>query len=272
MQIALFPVCLAAGSIYSGAAPAASSIIPHSYTKIAIGTEWFSWESTEPATSEAGPRLTLTLSADNFHRYERGAVFGLEGRVYGGRVDFTEGSESDKTTETTSDYLGLRLEGLLGYGGNRTNIFVVLGADTWQRSIRDYLTADTRVEGFKEKHLIVYGKLGGTVREYDYYTDLGFPLPFEISAGFKFPIFVSAMQDLDGSTAEASLPLGGANTIFIRLSKRFWMKYAVSIYSEFYQIDNLSESLNDSVTGDKESIKRLQKDISIIGLQLSRRF
>ncbi|GEM_PF-2078982 len=249
---------------------ASSGIIPHSYTKIGIGTEWFSWESTEPDTSEAGPRLTLALSADNFQRYERGPVFGLEGRIYAGQVDMESGSQF---IETTSDYLGMRLEGLFGYGGNRTNIFAVLGADAWQRSVHGGMTADDEpFAGFEEKHLIVYGKLGGTIREYDYYTDLGFPLPFEITAGFKFPLFVSAMQDKDGGKAEASIPLGGTNTIFVQLSKRFWMKYAISIYSEFYQIDNLSESFNDSVAGDEESIKRLQKDISIFGLQLSRRF
>ncbi len=252
---------------------AANGFIPHSYTKIGIGTEWFSWESNEPKASEAGPRLTLALSADNFQRYERGAVFGLEGKFYAGRVDMESDSQPGGVIETTSDYLGMRLEGLLGYGGNRTNIFAVLGADAWQRSVHDSVTVDDKpFAGFEEKHLIVYGKLGGTVREYDYYTDLGFPLPFEISAGFKFPLFVSAMQDKDGGKAEASIPLGGTNTIFVQLSKRFWMKYAISIYSEFYQINNLSESFNDSVTGDEETIKRLQKDISIFGLQLSRRF
>ncbi len=257
--------------LFPGMAPAVSSIIPHSYTKIGIGTEWFSWESKEPAASEAGPRLTLTLSADNFQRYERGVVFGLEGKIYAGKADMEEYS---RAVETTSDYYGMRLEGLFGYGGNRTNVFAVLGADAWQRSIHDRMISDDDklFEGVEEKHLIVYGKLGGTIREYDYYTDLGFPLPFEISAGFKFPLFVSAMQDKGEGKAEASLPLGGSNTIFVRLSKRFWMKYAISIYSEFYQIDNLSESFNDSVTGDEESIKRLQKDISIFGLQLSRRF
>lgn len=259
--------------LFSGIAPAANGIIPHSYTKIGIGTEWFSWESNEPAASEAGPRMTLALSADNFQRYERGAVFGLEGKVYAGRVDFEGDLQPDETIETTSDYLGLRLEGLLGYGGNRTNIFAALGADAWQRSVHEGITSDNRpFASFDEKHLIVYGKLGGTIREYDYYTDLGFPLPFEITAGFKFPLFVSAMQGDDGDTAQASIPLGGTSTLFVQLSKRFWIKYAISIYSEFYQIDNLSESFNDSVTGDEETIKRLQKDISIFGLQLSRRF
>ncbi len=255
---------------------AANGIIPHSYTKFGIGAEWFSWKSEEPTTSEAGPRLTLALSADNFQRYEPGAVFGLEGRIYAGRMELEGVESATKTAEfvqTSSDYIGLRLEGTLGYGGNRTNIFAVLGADAWQRTVHEAKTADDRIlPGFDEQHLIVYGKLGGTIREYDYYTDLGFPLPFEISAGFKFPLFVAATRDGGENKAEASIPAGRTNTIFVQLSKRFWMKYAISIYSEFYQIDSLSESFNDSVTGDEETIKRLQKDISIVGLQLSRRF
>ncbi len=252
---------------------AANGIIPHSYTKLGIGAEWFSWESNDPAASEAGPRLTLALSADNFQRYEPGAVFGLEGRIYGGRVQMKEGGDTEKSVETDSDYLGLRLEGLLGYGGNRTNVFAVLGADAWQRTVHEVITADDRLfPGFDEQHLIVYGKLGGTIREYDYYTDLGFPLPFEISAGFKFPLFVAASRDQGKNKAEATIPAGRTNTVFVQISKRFWMKYAISIYSEFYQIDDLSKSFNDSVTGDEETIKRLQKDISIVGLQLSRRF
>ncbi len=255
---------------------AANTIIPHSYTKFGIGAEWFSWETEEPATSEAGPRLTLALSADNFQRYEPGAVFGLEGKIYAGRMEL-EGinntTENPEPVQTNSDYIGLRLEGTLGYGGNRTNIFAVLGADAWQRTVHEVKTVDEHsLPGFDEQHLIVYGKLGGTIREYDYYTDLGFPLPFEISAGFKFPLFVAATRDGGENKAEATIPAGRTNTIFIQLSKRFWMKYAISIYSEFYQIDNLSESFNDSVTGDEETIKRLQKDISIVGLQLSRRF
>jgi len=265
--IALLPLSSPVVAVTTG------NIIPHSYTKVGIGTEWFSWESADPDTSEAGPRLTLALSTDNFQRYERGAVFGLEGKVYAGRVNMEGTSQSGEAVETTSDHLGMRLEGLLGYGGNRTNVFAVLGADAWQRSVHDSVTADDKpFAGFEEKHLIIYGKLGGTVREYDYYTDLGFPLPFEITAGFKFPLFVSATQDNNGGKAEASIPFGGANTIFVQLSKRFWINYAVSVYSEFYQINNLSESFNDSVTGDEETRKRLQKDISIFGLQLSRRF
>ncbi len=253
---------------------AAKGLIPHSYTKIGIGTEWFRWEGSEPAASEAGPRLTLALSADNFQRYEPGAVFGLEGKLYAGRVDMKGNTPSGKTFETYSDYLGLRLEGLLGYGGNRTNVFAVLGADAWQRNVHDSVGDDNNVpfSGFAEKHLIVYGKLGGTIREYDYYTDLGFPLPFEISAGFKFPLFVSTIQDNNGGRAEAAIPVGGTNTIFVQLSKRFWIKYAISIYSEFYQVDDLSRTFNEGVTGDEATIKRLQKDISIVGLQLSRRF
>ncbi len=258
-----------------GISHSASGIIPHSYTKFGIGAEWFSWESSEPVARETGPRLTLSLSADNFQRYERGAVFGLGGTLYGGRMEMEGDTESKNAVLTNSDYLGLRLEGLLGYGGNRTNVFAALGADAWQRSVHDGLTASNEpFAGFDEKHLIVYGKLGGTIREYDYYTDLGFPLPFEISAGYKFPLYVSAIQGEDGKgrRAEASLPVGGTSSVFVRISKRFWVKYAIALYSEFYQIDNLSESFNDSVTGDAETIKRLQKDISILGLQLSRRF
>ncbi len=261
-----------AGAI-PGAAGAVSGIIPHSYTKFGIGAEWFSWKSTDPVATETGPRITLSLSADNFQRYERGAVFGLGGTLYGGRMQMEGNPETDDAVTTASDYMGLRLEGLFGYGGNRTNIFAAVGADAWQRSVQEGITASGEIfPGFDEKHLIVYGKLGGTIREYDYYTDLGFPLPFEISAGFKFPLFVSAMQGEDEGRAEASLPVGGTNSVFVQLSKRFWIKYAISIYSEFYQIDDLSESFNDSVIGDAEAVKRLQKDISILGLQLSRRF
>ncbi len=266
-------ILLASIFLFPSLCLAANGIIPHSYTKFGIGAEWFSWESDEPVASEAGPRLTLALSADNFQRYEPGAVFGLEGKIYAGRMEMEGGTESGGHVQTDSDYLGLRIEGLLGYGGNRTNIFAVLGADAWQRTVHEARTTDDRLfAGFDEQHLIVYGKLGGTIREYDYYTDLGFPLPFEISAGFKFPLFVAAAQDKGENKAEATIPAGRTNTIFVQLSKRFWMKYAISIYSEFYQIDSLSESFNDSVTGDEETIKRLQKDISIVGLQLSRRF
>jgi len=263
MAMLLFPVSTLA----------VNGIIPHSYTRIGIGTEWFSWESTEPDATESGPRQTLTLSADNFQRYERGAVFGLEGRIYTGKVDMESSTPSNEAVEATSDYLGMRLEGIFGYGGNRTNIFAAIGADAWQRSVHSSVTDNNKhIAGLEEKHLIVYGKLGGTIREYDYYTDFGFPLPFEISAGFKFPLFVSAMQEKEGVKTKASAPVGGTNTIFIQISKRFWIKYAVSIYSEFYQINNLSDSFNDSVTGNEENIKRLQKNISILGLQLSRRF
>jgi hypothetical protein len=220
---------LGAISPWSGSPAADELEAPGAYDwSLRGGVEYFRWQELDQSGSqlvqEKGPRLVLTGAYDNLSGADSGLLLGLEGRVYGGEVDYDgETIETAQRVNSQTRYFGGRLEGLTGSRIPRLfgehidlDLTASLGLEHWLRSILDSKLDDgTRVMGYDEYYTVVYGKLGlgpvwrrtrgGSIR---------------LNGGMKYPLYTHEVVDTSsiGFQEDAKLEPEGRISGYIGVS------------------------------------------------------
>ena len=159
-----------------------------------VGVEQFHWREYGPYhvewVDEKGPRLVVAASLDNLRRLDSGELFRFDGKFYIGAVDYDgETQTTGIPVESTSNYIGVNVEGMGGYRFSRRlkgiDLLVGAGLDFWVRSIDDtYVSGLGWVYGGDEDYFVFYARAG-----------LGFShemgaAAHRLEAGAKYPFYV----------------------------------------------------------------------------------
>lgn len=182
-------------------------------TSVDIGFERFVWEEfsrDERLLKEDGVRFTVGLKTDTFERPSPGMIYGLEGRLYLGEVEYdgqtqSRDPESDQLPFLSDTlYAGAIGEALVGQrlgGRGGMDVIAGLGAHSWRREIQGHgvinrVNEMVFVSDTVEDYLVLYSKLGlGIYRIGDRWSAF-------VHAGGKYPFYIDEYAYSPGISLE----------------------------------------------------------------------
>ena len=163
-----------------------------------VGVDSYGWKEYSAngtgGVSESGSLLSLGDGWDDLRRIDSGPIYGADGNIYFGRVNYSGYSQNLQTgTQTplssTANYYGLHVAGLGGYRFARDLLGLDLFGggvlDFWNRSIANATDANgTPTSGYTEDYTILDLKFGTGL-----FQEMGsWSYRFEIGA--KYPIYI----------------------------------------------------------------------------------
>jgi len=240
-------------------------------TSVQVGAQSFRWREFDNAggrlLEEKGARFSIGAAFDNFQREGSGVLYGVNGKLYLGNVNYDGQIQSGEPATTDVTYFGVNIEAQGGYRFGRRiglDIFGGLGIDNWMRSIADGTTASGAIaSGYDEYYTILYGKAG-----------LGFfqllnGWRYMVQGGVKMPLYTSEFVDLgDG----VDLQPGRKPSAFANLQFDFGSgrrdRFGVALYYDSYRF---SESDPESLTygGSTDLVVQPRSHMDVYGLRLS---
>ncbi|GAB4350042.1 MAG: hypothetical protein Kow006_12340 [Gammaproteobacteria bacterium] len=248
---------------------------------LGVGVQGHSWKEYVNGTDrtlleETGPRYTMNLAYDTFHRRSEGLVYGVEALGFVGELDY-EGTLVDTTTQANSStlYLGSDTRITLGYrrfSGSARWAFDWtggLGYSAWGRKIEDGTDVNgAPFSGYTETYSVFYGHLGaGLFRRgalWDQYLQFGFKHPIDITEQVEEPFNVELEP--------------GANTSFY-LTWNFYHKdvdggrnYAVTLYIDSFRFSSSPAVQSPFSVGGNNLFFQPKSDYNVFGLRLTRYF
>lgn len=133
-----------------------------------IGIESFQWKEfgTDGGQllKESGPRFTFGARVDNFLQSNVPVIYGIDGKLYLGQVDYDGQTQSGIPASTDTDYFGFNIEAMAGrryHGTTTVDIVAAVGLDTWVRDLKNGTTITGQpTVGVEEEYFILYGRLG----------------------------------------------------------------------------------------------------------------
>ena len=238
---------------------------------VQAGPQSFRWREFNSAgerlLQETGTRFSIGAALDNFKREGSGALYGVNGKIYLGQVDYDGQTQSGIPVSTDVNYFGLNIEGQGGYRFGRRiglDVFGALGIDRWIRSIDDGTTANgSTAFGYDEFYTILYGKAGlGFFQLLDGWR-------YFLQAGVKMPLFTNEYVNLgEGVTLEPGIkPSAFANLQFDFGSQRS-KRFGVALYYDSYRF---SESDPEVLFNGGSAVLVIQprSEMDVYGLRLS---
>lgn len=238
---------------------------------VQFGAQSFRWREFDDTggrlLQEKGARFTVGAAFDNFRREDSGVLYGVNGKIYLGSVNYDGQTQSGTPATADASYVGLNIEGQGGYRFGRRiglDVFGALGIDDWLRSINDgRTTTGTVAYGYDEYYTILYGKAGlGFFQLLDGWR-------YMLQAGVKMPLFTSEHVDLgSGVDLEPGLkPSAFANFQFDFGSGRH-DRFGVALYYDSYRFSESDpELLTDG--GSTYLVVQPRSHMDIYGLRLS---
>jgi hypothetical protein len=168
-----------------------------------VGFEQFVWREYDTAGNqlleEKGPRFVM------HGHYEKwlpsGAVFGGQGDLYFGSVDYDGQTQSGVPVQTDTDYSGFRFEGGGGYlapvGAHGIGVIGSIGFDSWIRSLQSaYDRNGNFVYGYDEEWFTFYARIAAA-----WNTRTG-GWEQRLRAGLKYPFYTENYVPDFGVTLE----------------------------------------------------------------------
>lgn len=208
-----------------------------------FGIEDFRWREFDGGSrllEESGFRYSLGIGLESPLSPDARTVFGIEGQLYFGTVDYDgqamnlqTGQRTPLTSET--DYNGLKTEAWLAQhypedGGGAFEVFGAAGVDTWRRKLKSTATAI----GYTEDWTVFYGAGGVGWRATAY----------ALRVGIKLPLVVREEVSLFGLDLEPE----GSPSLFMRFSVTVHdgpqQSWSVGAYYDGYRFDE-----SDPVSG-----------------------
>jgi hypothetical protein len=250
----------------------ASAEPPDSATRIGLhlGVEQFEWSELDPdqpgrqLLEESGPRLTASVTLDNFLRTSEGVVYALEARGYYGEVDYDGETNAGVPVRTEVEYGGVLAEGRAGYrfplvwAGYGLDLLGGLGAERWSRDIQDAFDANGNpVVGYEEVYTVTFAKAGLAL------TDMTFEEWFgRLEAGVRYPLSVD--ERIDALNADLSPGADPSWYAAYEISKRTvgGTRMGLTLYYDSYRLTQSPTA--SSAIG---LVRQPESDMDVIGVR-----
>lgn len=186
-----FAACFVSLLLAPRAAPAAEE------WSLQFGVEDFRWREFDGGTrllEESGARYSLGIGLESPVSPDALTVFGAEGKLYFGTVDY-DGQACNILTgicvpsASETDYNGLMGEAWIARrhsraGGGAFEVFGAMGIDAWTREIRSTAAAS----GGSEDWSVLYGRAGAGWRTGSYALRAGLKLPLAVKESTDFGV------------------------------------------------------------------------------------
>jgi len=238
---------------------------------VQFGVQSFRWREFDDnggrLLQEKGARFSIGAAFDNYRREDSGTLYGINGKIYLGSVNYDGQTQSGIPSTADVSYVGLNIEAQGGYRFGRRvglDVFGALGVDEWLRSIQDGRTATGTVAyGYDEYYTILYGKAGlGFFQHLDGWRYL-------LQGGVKMPLSTSERVDLgSGVDLQPGLkPSAFANIQFDFGSGRH-DRFGVALYYDSYRFSESDPELLTS-GGSTYLVVQPRSHMDVYGLRLS---
>ncbi len=251
---------------------------------VQVGAESFYWREFDAGLrllEEKGARLRVGVGLDNFQRVDSGFLYGMDGAVHLGRVDY-DGQACSVVNpaqcvpyKSDTDYFGLELEGLGGFrfaqAKHGVEIFGGMGVDSWLRKIK----AGDGVAGAKEEYFVLNSKFGaGFFHRLDSWS-------YHLQAGIKYPFYVyeyvlqDTADDLDLSPRGRA---SGFANFRVNLAPRARNPVSLIVYYDSYRFaesDLELQTVNGAplvIAGNTYYARQPESRQDVFGIQLAIQF
>lgn len=243
----------------------ASEVVMANEWMLNVGVEDFRWREFDGGTQlleESGVRYSLGVGLESPLSPDALTVFGAEGKLYFGTVDYDgqacnilTGLCVPSTSET--DYNGIMVEALISQRyprgeGEAFEFFGAVGLDAWTREIASTAAAS----GGTEDWTVFYGKVGGGWRTSAY----------TLRAGVKLPLAVNEATDIGVDLepkGRASLFLLGSVTVHDS-PRQSW---AINLFYDSYRFDE-SDHVFISTSFGRVEVRQPESEQDVWGLQV----
>lgn len=227
-----------------------------------VGIEDFRWREFDGGAQlleESGVRYSLGVGFESPVSPDALTVFGVEGQLYFGNVDYDGQAMNLQTGGLTplkneTDYDGLKAEAWVAQhypkqGGGALEVFGAAGVDTWTRDLK----STASVTGYTEYWTVFYGAGGVGWRAAAY----------ALRAGVKLPLIVSEEVTLFNVDLEPE----GSPSLFMRFSTTVHdgprQSWSVGAYYDGYRFDE-----SDPMRG----VFQPESHQDVLGLQVTGRW
>ena len=242
-----------------------------SQASVQLSTQSFTWRefrnTGQQLLEEKGPRFFVGAAFDNFRRPGPGMLYNVNAKIYLGNVDYDGQTQSGIPAVTDVSYFGVNIEAQGGYRfGRRIGVDVIggLGIDDWKRSIADGSTpSGTRVYGYDEYYLVLYGKAG-----------VGFfhllnNWRYAIQGGVKLPLFADEYVNLgNGVNLEPGLRASAFANIQFDFGSARNNRFGVALYYDSYRFSESDpELLIDG--GSAFLVVQPRSDMDVFGVRVN---